>query len=217
MNSEESTPSLLSNPPGMSTPQPTPSSNDSLQESNSVEFREAPTLQVNEVLTSLKSQNVLKEINPPKQIKLTNTDRLVIVDAEDYNFLNQFNWYINSNYVCRNVEGKHVYIHHDIIGFPPVGFVTDHKDRDCFNNKRENLHHITVGANAQNCKVKKNTSGYHGITFDKSKKGKPWKACIKIALKNYHLGYFDNPVDAALAYDKKVREVYGESGRTNFR
>jgi hypothetical protein len=33
----------------------------------------------------------------------------------------------------------------------------------------------------------------------------------------FFLGRFDNPVDAAKAYDKKAKEYYGDKAKLNFR
>ena len=49
---------------------------------------------------------------------------------------------------------------------------------------------------------KNNTSGYRGITFLKDRN--KWHSQICVNYKRIHLGSFDNPIDAAKAYDKYV-------------
>ena len=51
-----------------------------------------------------------------------------------------------------------------------------------------------------------NTSGYRGVTFDKSKKQNNWKAQIRINSCTMYLGYFYTAIEAASAYDNYVIE-----------
>lgn len=54
----------------------------------------------------------------------------------------------------------------------------------------------------------RNTSGFRGISFHKSKA--KWKAYIKKDGKFYHLGYFDVFDDAKVARDTKAQELFGD-------
>lgn len=49
---------------------------------------------------------------------------------------------------------------------------------------------------------KNNTSGYRGVTYENKK----YRARIMVDRKKIHIGYYNNPVDAALAYDKYVND-----------
>jgi len=44
---------------------------------------------------------------------------------------------------------------------------------------------------------------------------KKYRAIISIQGKAVHLGMFDTPEDAALAYNKKSRELFGEKAKIN--
>lgn len=63
-------------------------------------------------------------------------------------------------------------------------------------------------------KCPERTSIYRGVCWNKCNKS--WKACMKIAGKNTHIGYFDDEVDAAKAYDIKALQIRGDKARTNF-
>jgi len=52
--------------------------------------------------------------------------------------------------------------------------------------------------------------------LQKKKKSFPWVAQISHNNKMFHLGYFKIEKEAAIAYDKKANELFGEFARLNF-
>lgn len=63
-------------------------------------------------------------------------------------------------------------------------------------------------------RIKANTSGYTGVNWvDRECK---WRAYITYKRKFYSLGYYDDPIEAAKAYDRRAIEFYGERARLNF-
>lgn len=52
------------------------------------------------------------------------------------------------------------------------------------------------------------TSIHKGVCWKSDRK--KWKAYISVKRKQIHLGYFDDENDAALAYNKKALELYGD-------
>ena len=46
--------------------------------------------------------------------------------------------------------------------------------------------------------------------------GRAWKAAIKFERRTEHLGYFDDPIDAARARDAAAIKRYGEFATLNF-
>ncbi len=59
----------------------------------------------------------------------------------------------------------------------------------------------------------KPASEYIGVS--KMKNRKKWNAYIQIDFKRVHLGYFENEIDGAIAYNKKALEIYGKDAKIN--
>lgn len=109
--------------------------------------------------------------------------------------------------VVKNNEGA--CLHHLIIGKPPKGFVTDHRNRNTFDNRKCNLRFVTSSQNGMNRSNYENkTSIYKGVHWDKNRN--KWKTEIKLNRKARHIGRFDDEVKAAHAYNIKALELFGE-------
>lgn len=61
---------------------------------------------------------------------------------------------------------------------------------------------------------KKVSSKYKGVCWDKNRN--KWSAGIMKEGKQYNLGRFDSELNAALAYDQKAKEFWGEYANLNF-
>ena len=97
----------------------------------------------------------------------------------------------------------------------PDHLFVDHIDHNGLNNRRSNLRLCTTAQNARNVfSYKGSTSKYKGVCW--YKEGRKWAAKIKLNNKAYHLGLFEDETEAAIAYDKKARELHGEFGCLNF-
>jgi hypothetical protein len=147
-----------------------------------------------------------------------------IVDVDIYYRLGNLKWYLKGNrgtkfYAVRSVKigigrTKMLSLHREIMN-QPKGVLVDHKNNCSLDNRRANLRLATPSQNAQNAPKRKNTSSrFIGISFDKRRK--KWRASISYKGKRIWLGYFDNEIDAALAYDAAARKYYGEFARLNF-
>ena len=86
----------------------------------------------------------------------------------------------------------------------------DHKDQDPVNNNRiENLRVATRTQNQGNVVKRANcTSPFKGVAWHKPQA--KWRAQIQFGKKKEHLGYFDHEHEAALAYNKRATELFGE-------
>ena len=85
----------------------------------------------------------------------------------------------------------------------------DHIDENKTNDNVNNLRWATDRGNKQNIGITRyNTSGFKGVSYQKL--SKKYKATIKIAGKQKHLGYFKTAEDASKAYERKVKVINGE-------
>lgn len=90
----------------------------------------------------------------------------------------------------------------------------NHIDNDKTNNDINNLQEFTKTQCAMNSNLNKNnSSGYKGVYF--SKLVNKYKAQFQINGKSQSLGYFNDPVEAARAYDEMAIKHFGEFARTN--
>lgn len=92
-------------------------------------------------------------------------------------------------------------------------YVLDHKDRNSLNNTECNLRLASRNQNGYNSNKKSNnTSGFKGVTWHKGK----WYSQVTHEGKKYYIGSFLDKLEAAKAYDIKVKELHGEFAVLNF-
>ena len=85
----------------------------------------------------------------------------------------------------------------------------DHINGIRHDNRFVNIRPATNSENSINKSIHpKNTSGYKGVYLS-SQDGK-WKAKININCKQVHIGTFNSPIEANVAYIKKAKELHGE-------
>lgn len=147
------------------------------------------------------------------------------VDDEDYDDLMQFKWHIlkmrNCYYAKRGCrEGgkvRNITMQAHILGvLKPHGraFQIDHKNGNGLDNRRENIRICSYSQNQMNkVSSRGKTSKYKGVNFC-SKRG--YISRIKLNYKEIYIGSFKLEKEAALAYDKKAKELFGEFARLNF-
>lgn len=160
-----------------------------------------------------------------KEIPVTKNHR-ALVDDEDFDRLNQFHWcYHGDGYAARgyHCNGKLIIekMHRAVIGDAPDGLVIDHINGDRLDNRKANLRFVTVQQNCFNSKRKflpkeragVNPSRYKGVTWrnDRNK----WRSQITYCGKRIYLGLYETEQEAALAYNKAAKKLYGEYARLN--
>ncbi len=157
-----------------------------------------------------------------KEIQLTQ-GFVTLVDDDMFDYLSQWKWCVLVKkwgaYAVRQSSSykglrKFLFMHRIILGAKEAE-QGDHWDGNTLNNQKANLRICTASGNACNRVVSnRNTSGYKGVSW--YKRHKKW--CVRITIKGrrFHLGYFDDLVQAALAYDDGARKYHGQFARTNF-
>lgn len=140
------------------------------------------------------------------------------VDDEDFEWLSQWKWYFTGYYAAREERGKdgkqRAIRMHRVIADTPPELEVDHINGDKLDNRRVNLRNCVHYQNNFHQGMKKhNTSGYKGIIQINSEK---WVAKINVKGKQIYLGSYDDPKDAAKAYDIGAKQYHGEFASLNF-
>jgi len=124
-----------------------------------------------------------------KNIKLTQ-GKSTLVDDEDFEFLNQWKWYISSHNYATTTVVPHLYMHR-IVNKTPKGLLTDHINRNTLDNRKINLRVADKRLNSINSGLQSNnTSGYRGISWNKRRSKWEtyiWNNGLRIQLGNYKI------------------------------
>jgi len=153
------------------------------------------------------------------QISKLNPNRLIRVNGPNADAAFKFDWSIDASGRIFRYEYPGQYRKRKLISLAAfilgVNARIDHKNRDNWDNRVENLR---VCSQAQNCynKAKKaeSSSNYKGVSW--FERDKCWRARIQFKQKQYYLGYFSTQEAAAKAYDIKAKEFFGEFAVLNF-
>lgn len=156
-----------------------------------------------------------------KEIRLTK-GKVALVDDADFDTVSRYRWFANEQkngkcYAIGDVEGKRVYMHRLLMGFPPSQ--VDHANGDGLDNRRsENLRVATHGQNLVNTRLRPGRSGertsqYKGVC--RLRCSPNWIAQITVNNKVRYLGSFVEERDAALAYNRAALAAWGEFAQLN--
>jgi plasmid maintenance system antidote protein VapI len=141
---------------------------------------------------------------------------VAIVDDEDYDRVAALHWtrFGTKNGTVYAFNNLTKTLMHRLIMNAPRGVEVDHRDGLGLNNTRANLRLATHAQNMRNCRVyRNNTSGFKGVRWDTSRN--KWRAEVQCDRKVHYVGLFASAEDAALAYDKRAIELFGEFARPN--
>ena len=157
-------------------------------------------------------------MSPIQTLRLEGTDKVILVDDDDYSLLASVKWYPGLGGRARGyIQGVgRVEMAKYLTRYMPE---VEHIDRNPLNNQRANLRPATRAQNQRNRNnFKNNTSGYKGVSYIKRKPPlrKPWRARIRIDGVLKGLGYFDSAEAAAMRYDEVAIESWGEYASPNF-
>ena len=164
--------------------------------------------------------NKLLDDNAPIEIELTNGKGIALIDKAEYPIISRFKWRLHSHgYAVTRFCNTTLYMHHLVIKAVPAGQVVDHINGNKLDNRRSNLrtaHHRQNAYNSKNRERPGKHSQYRGVTRAHQGGWDRWMAQIRINGKRVHLGYFDDEISAAQAYDAAAREHHGEFAALNF-
>ncbi|MFA6281244.1 MAG: AP2 domain-containing protein [Candidatus Omnitrophota bacterium] len=164
-----------------------------------------------------------------KTIQLTR-GKVALVDDADYEELNKYKWQAKKNkltfYATRTViigdikssrnplrKRTSVLMHREIVN-AAKGWDVDHANHNGLDNRRTNLRLCSRSENQGNrINSCNSTSKYKGVSWDKVKR--KWRARIACGKKNTSIGRFNSEIEAAKAYDKKAKELFGEFAYLN--
>ena len=154
-------------------------------------------------------------------MKIKVCEQWALIDDADYGILKNYNWQLipggikkDHFYARASFNGKPFFMHRVIMGVNSRMMV-DHVDGNGLNNRRSNLRFCTASQNMANSrKSPRSLSKFKGVLW---KKGKNlWVASAVKDYKRYYFGKYEKEEDAALAYDKGAKELFGEFASLNF-
>ncbi len=144
------------------------------------------------------------------------------VDNVDYPVVNQWKWHcLKIGYAARTVCSKPkrsmIYMHRQVAQLAGLSLdhEIDHINGDKLDNRRCNLREATKAQNNMNRKVlrKGKSSKYRGVSYYKQMHR--WEAYIKLPDRKVRLGYFEDELEAAKAYNQAAKKHYGEFANLN--
>lgn len=138
------------------------------------------------------------------------------IDEEDLPLVRKYNWQTNNGYVFRTEQVDFVktryYLHRELLN-APNGMEVDHINGDPSDNRRCNIRLCTPAENKRNRRKPRTAknSKYKGV---KQRLGK-YEASIGRRENYRYLGTYDTEIEAAIAYNIKAKELYGEFANLN--
>lgn len=170
------------------------------------------------------------------KVKLKNADETVLLDDQAYEWLTSDPYFVKVDFLnnlrrhssgCavfqktwKKADGdfktETIYLHRLIAG----KFLTHTKtkDRNLVGAKSGNkldcrLENLLFRSRSVASRKRKTTSrtGYTGVYRENNR----YRAVISVEKKSVHLGMYDTAEEAALAYNKKSREIFGDNGKLN--
>ena len=154
-----------------------------------------------------------------KKIPLTR-GKFANVDDIDFDYLSQWRWRLDKDGYAisqtSRTQGprKSLKMHRIVLSRKldcELSQQVDHRDRYRLNNRRSNLRLASYSEQRANARVR--TGKFKGVYWYKPLK--KWHAQITCKGKRQHLGYFDDPIEAAKAYNKAAKILFGEFANLN--
>ena len=152
--------------------------------------------------------------------------RYALVDPDDYAWLSQYNWYTTGDkglfYAVRSAGRRQgqkravATMHREILKVP-AGMFVDHINHNGLDNRKANLRPATRAQNAWNRRKPHRGSlhsKYKGLSWHKRQNR--WGVRVTVDGNSRFIGYFNNELDAARAYDQAAKKYHREYASLNF-
>jgi hypothetical protein len=145
-------------------------------------------------------------------ILLTSKNEEIFVDDEMWYELNKILWKNDGQgYFSNSKIGTRI---HRYIMKPNDDEIVDHINKKRYDNRRINLKNTDNTYNSHNrIKSLNCSSKFNGVYY--VKKYNKWRSSINKNYIAYNLGKFDTEIEAAIAYNVKAIELYGEQANLN--
>ena len=149
-----------------------------------------------------------------REVKLSNSGQVALIDDDDFAEVSRYTWRLEHDYA---VSGKNsLPMSYVVMGEPPPGLLWDHKDRCRLHNWKENFRLATKALNVVNSGIRSNNvSGLRGVRMATHNLKNPWASQVTKDGKVKHLGYFATKEQAALAYNRAAKRLFGEFAYQN--
>lgn len=143
-----------------------------------------------------------------------NVRAIAIIDAEDVEKIRRYRWSSSNGRYALHVKSK-LYMHHVVLGYKPNNhrIHIDHINNNGMDNRKVNLRICTNSQNAIRAAGRVGTSEYKGVSWDRTRN--KWAANIGCNGMYYRLGRFNSEKEAALVYNEKAKELFGDYAYLN--
>lgn len=148
-------------------------------------------------------------------------DKVALVDAEYFNIVNKYRWYLKHGYAYTSVyikgskkgdkRSKCFTMHRLLMGLPD--YQVDHINRNRLDNRKNNLRLATHSQNCQNSIRKKSKTGYIGV---RQESNNVYVARVWVNNEQRIIGYYRTAIEAAYARDQAAIGLHGEFAVLNF-
>lgn len=179
---------------------------------------EIKTIKNNEEIEN-QNKEIIRDINGNAIIKIYNKNKEfvdnIIIDDDKWHELMKYSYSLRGGHVRAYINSKKIELHRYLMN-APENFIVDHINNEPLDNRVNNLRISTDKQNTYNTKKRENTlSKFKGIVIIKNSKKTFYRAKIDKNYIRYNLGKYDIEIQAALAYNLKAKDLFGEFANLN--
>ena len=152
-----------------------------------------------------------------KEILLTR-GLVAIVDDDDFEELSIYKWNVLKGkytfYAVRTSGARCILMHRQILGVSERTTLTDHRNGNGLDNRRENIRPCSITENNRNKRAyRNNKSGAKGVSWIES--AKSWSVRITVDKNLIYIGSFKEKCDAMEAYNNAATMLHGKFASLN--